>query len=69
MNTLNHVTQTAASPAVTIQERDAPVLRPVAWRRWIAVLAGRFSARPRTHSAADLPYLVQPLRLHRERNP
>ena len=67
MNTLHHVTQTAASPAVTIQERDTPVLRPVAWRRWIDVLAGRFSARPRAHSAADLPYLVHPLRLHRER--
>ena len=67
MNTLNHVTQTAAPKAVTMQERDAPVLRPAAWRRWIAVLAGRFAARPRAHPAADLPYLVQPLRLHRER--
>ena len=67
MNTLNHVAQTAASPAVTIQERDAPVPGQAARRRWMAVLAGRFAARPRANSAADLPYLVHPLRLHRER--
>ena len=67
MSTLDHVTPTVTPPAMTIQERDAPVPGQAAWRRWMAVLAGRFSARPRANSAADLPYLVHPLRLHRER--
>ena len=67
MNTPHHVTPTAAAPVMTIQDRAGPVPRPTPWRRWFAALAATFSAGRRAKQIPESPYLVQPLRWHRER--